>query len=160
MAVEPTETEDRTEPSDGMFDYPTSPMRDSILFDVSLVTAEFHPQTSRIILATTSAHEVAVVYLPPFKNDPDHSTDAPRDGEVSAKLSIRRRICWLREQTQEDAREEEEQRQASEAQPMDQDVANSQANDIPSLENANPNVADVGTLDQFLEAPGSSSLAS
>ena len=160
VAIEPNESENRTELSDDVSDYPTSPIRDSILFDVSLVTAEFHPHTSRIILATTSAYEVAVVYLPPPENDPDHSTAAPRYGEVSAKSSVRRRICWLREQTQEEAREEEEQRRAGEAQPMEQDIANSQANGIPSLENAHPNVADVETQDQHLEAPGSSSLAS
>lgn len=66
-------------------DYPTSSIRDSVLFDTPLVHADFHPYTSRIILATTSAHEVALVYLPTYN-------------------ASRRRICWLRDQTRDEAR--------------------------------------------------------
>lgn len=67
-------------------EYPTTPMRDSVLFDTPLTHAELHPNTSRIILANTSTHEVALVYLP-------------------SSAATRRRICWLRDQTREEARE-------------------------------------------------------
>jgi COMPASS component SWD1 len=66
--------------------FPTTPMRDSVLFDTPLAHAELHPNTSRIILANTSTHEVALVYL-------------------SSAGASRRRICWLRDQTREEARE-------------------------------------------------------
>lgn len=71
--------------------YPTTPMRDSVLFDTPLTHAELHPNTSRIILANTSTHQVALVYLPPFV--------------VGAVSTPRRRVCWLRDQTREEAKE-------------------------------------------------------
>lgn len=80
--------------------YPTTPMCDSVLFDTPIINAEFHPETSKIILATTSTHEVALVYLP----SPYASTTAPNSVASLPGKSNRRKIYWLRDQTRDEAK--------------------------------------------------------
>jgi hypothetical protein len=161
IEIEPGAMDDQTDTIDDMSDYPTSPMRDSILFDVSLVTAEFHPHTSRILLATTSTHEVAMVYLPPSENASGQNTDAMRNGDVSAKATERRKICWLRDQTQEEARDRTpSQRSTSGAHAVEQDSAHAQSDNVTSLATEEPEEVHAGVQDRFAEAPGSSTLAS
>ncbi|KAJ9097602.1 hypothetical protein QFC21_004636 [Naganishia friedmannii] len=84
--------------------YPTSPMRDSVLFDTPLINAEFHPETSKIILATTSTHEVAMVYLSsPHTSTVDPQSIPNSNASLSGK-SHRRKIYWLRDQTRDEAK--------------------------------------------------------
>jgi hypothetical protein len=146
---------------DRTLDYPTTSMRDSILFDTSLVTAEFHPHTSRIILATTSVHEVAVVYLPPSETVHRQHADPRDNGDVTANSFERRRICWLRDQTREEARaEQQESRRTSGPQPMEQDPASSHADASVPTSVDNPDATDIETDSQPMEAPGLASDAS
>jgi hypothetical protein len=141
--------------------YPTTSMRDSILFDTSLVTAEFHPHTSRIILATTSVHEVVVVYLPPSETVHRQHADLQENGNVSAKSPERRRICWLRDQTREEARAEQQaSRRTSGPQPMEQDPASSRADESVPPPVDNPGTTETETDSQPTEAPGLPSDAS
>lgn len=160
MSMELDEPNDHAESNDGILDYPTAQMRESILFDTSLLAAEFHPHTSRIILATTSVHEVAVVYLPPFDTALSERTSTLANGNVPAGSSGRRRICWLRDQTQEEARAEQQQQPPNELQPMEQDLPEAQAKDATAMANENPGVAAIEVENQLMEAPGSSKLAS
>jgi hypothetical protein len=146
---------------DRTLDYPTTSMRDSILFDTSLVTAEFHPHTSRIILATTSVHEVAVVYLPPSETVHRQHADPRDNGDVTANSFERRRICWLRDQTREEARaEQQESRRTGGPQPMEQDPASSHADASMRPQVDIPVTAETETDSQPTEAPGLASDAS
>lgn len=154
---------DQAEQANKTLEYPAFQMRDSVLFDTSLITAEFHPHTSRILLATTSAHEVAMVYLPPSDSDQHQhrSSDPQVNGDVSSRSSRRRKISWLRDQTREEARAGRQQQQrTSEAEPMELDPASSQVDETKPLAAENPSGTDVEMEDQLTEAPGLSSDAS
>ncbi|KAJ9123879.1 hypothetical protein QFC22_000667 [Naganishia vaughanmartiniae] len=141
-------------PSTSSRGYPTSPMRDSIMFDTPLINAEFHPETSKIILATTSTHEVAVVYL----SSPVGLTANPQPPAALSGKSSRRRIYWLRDQTRDEARaslvptEITETRDVSpdtktDGSPMDQDV--------PPLPNGSGSTLTDSEIEEKLkEAPG------